>query len=273
MTAKAVVLAAGRGTRLCPLTPFLPKEMLPVEGLPVIHHVLKELVSIGITEVMIILSEGKDLIRDYLTGMVSPKGRDAELLSDERARILSSLKIFFAKQEELLGTAHAIGIAASFMGEDPLLVVYPDDLLYDPVDRSISADSTRKLWEICRNTGKSVLMAVEIPGSTASQYGVMRLHARERDIVVTSIVEKPKDYMERLAYALIGRMVITPEIMRSIPKHRMSDGEGIIPVLSEAAANGRLLAVIHKGARYDLGSHRGYHYLLRDLLREEKYIR
>ena len=269
MPVKALVLAAGRGTRLCPLTPFIPKEMLPVEGLPAIHYVLEELSFAGVTDVLIVLSEGKGAIRDYLTAKLSPKGAEAASLERERARLIDSLRISFIKQKELLGTAHAIGLAASFMEDDPMLVAFPDDLLLDAWAGRVIDTPTRSLIELCRNSGDSVLLAAEIPGCEASQYGVLRLRAERRGRFVSDIVEKPLDYREEKAHVLIGRMMITPRVMASIPKHRFDDATGIIPSLLDEAAIGRLRAFVYVGERYDLGSHRGYRSLLMNVLTEK----
>ena len=267
MCPKAVILAAGRGARLCPLTPFIPKEMLPVDGFPALHYVLNEIVDAGVTDVMIVLSEGKETIREYLTRRISPKGCEASRFSEERERVLSLLRFTFVMQRELLGTAHAISLAKDFMGKDPLLVVYPDDLLYDPHKHRSSGDPSRRLLECYRRTGDSVLLGAEIPGALASMYGVLTLRRREASYVVTDIVEKPLDYASDRAHVLVGRMVITPRLMESIPRYRLNDGEGIIPALLGEARASRLSAEVYQGARYDLGSHEGYGILLRDIYR------
>ena len=267
MPAKAVVLAAGRGSRLCPLTPFIPKEMLPFDGLPAIHYVLAELVSAGVKDVMVVLSRGKEVIRDYLTCGIAPKGAKAAELSLERERLLSALKITFAWQEPLLGTAHAIGLAASFGKGSTLLVAYPDDMLYDHLGHATVFRPTRELLDVADNTGDSVLLAAEVEGREASNYGVLRMHAREGAFRVSEILEKPTDYKEARAYVLLGRMALSHRVMKSIPHHGFTDGEGIIPALREEATIGRLSACIYKGERYDLGSHGGYAALLRSTLK------
>lgn len=265
MVAKAVILAAGKGTRLCPLTPFIPKEMLPVDGFPCVHHVLKEMVSAGITEVMIVLSEEKESIRKYMTESIEPKGEDAVRYATERDRILSSLRITYAYQPTLRGTADAIRLAASFMGDDPLLVVYPDDFPFDVARGEIDRQPSLDLMRICRETGDSVVLSAEVSGRDASKYGVLDLRAREDGYHVSDIVEKPVNYDRERAHVLIGRMVITPRLMATIPRYRLSDGEGIVPMLREEAKGGRLRASLFCGKRYDLGSHAGYLALLRDL--------
>ena len=204
------------------------------------------------------------MIREYLIRSLSPKGCDALHRARERERVLSRLKITFVMQNELLGTAHAISLAKDFMGKDPLLVVYPDDLLYDPdAHRSISEPS-RRLLECYTHTGNTVLLSAEISGDLASMYGVLTVRAEGKSYLVTDIVEKPLHYTANSAFILVGRMVITPRLMESIPRYRLNDGEGIIPALLGEAHIGRLSAEVYNGVRYDLGSHEGYGVLLRD---------
>ncbi len=267
MPAKAVILAAGMGTRLCPLTPFIPKEMLPVDGFPVIHHVLSELVSVGVKEVAVVLSKGKRSVREYLTARTSPKGEAARRLAEERERVLSALRITFLDQKRLLGTAHAIGLAREFAEGGPLLAVYPDDLL--EVRGRPTCGCARDMIALSEATGNSVLLAAEVDGSKASQYGVLDVFSEKDRDVVTAIREKPRDYTKPTALVMIGRMVLTPHALRRISKHRFTDQEGIVPTLAEEASEGHLLAVVHHGARYDVGSHEGYMSLLRDSLKEK----
>ena len=266
MISKAVILAAGRGSRLCPITPFLPKEMLPVMGFPAIHYVLTELADAGVKDVVVVLSDGKEAIRDYLTGEPAPKGAEASLASDIRKQTLSRLSISFVRQEELLGTAHAVSLAREFAGEDPILVVFPDDLLYDPKSGAAVPLGIEALSDTYEKTKESVLLAAEVPGKEASQYGVLRLKKCGSLRLVSEIVEKPLHFEEEHAFVLIGRMLLTTETLDLIPQYRFSDGDGIIPVLQKGANADALYACVYRGPRYDLGSHQGYRSVWRDSL-------
>ena len=264
MPAKAVVLAAGMGSRLCPLTPFVPKEMLPVGGFPAIHHVLSELVAAGVKDVAVVLSEGKEMIRDYLTAQLDPKGEDACLLSKQRERVLAALNVTFLTQKVLLGTAHAVYLARDFAKDDPLLVVYPDDLLQ--IDGHPTCGCARVMIDLSETSGDPVVLAGSVPGDKASQYGVLDIKRHGDRHYVTAIREKPKDYAGCTARLMIGRMVLPPRVVDGITKHRFCDAEGIVPTLAKEASDGRLLAVMHRGVRYDVGSHKGYLSLLRHML-------
>ena len=270
MIRKAVVLAAGMGSRLCPLTPFLPKEMLPIGGLPALHHVLRELADGGIREVLVVLSEGKQSIVDYLTKEISPKGERAIALSEERDDLLSKLRFDFAWQKKPRGTADAIYLARDFMGSDPLLVAYPDDLLSFAGDQG-GVEVIPKLGELTENSGKSALLVREIPRAEASSYGVVTLGERcEEDVYVAmDIVEKPRVYGLDRAFAMIGRFTITPEVTESIPYLPVNDAEGIVPALVKQAKRGALLALVHRGMRLDIGSHGGYAHACQTLAIED----
>lgn len=264
MIAKGVILAAGLGSRLCPLTPFLPKEMLPIGKFPAIHHILAEMADAGIGEVMIVLSRGKEMIRSYCTAPIFPKGEEAMRLSRERDILLSRVKITFVEQRELKGTADAIYLARDFMGEHPVLVAYPDDIL-SFCGLQDQSGTISEMIDMMRRTGASVLLSEEIPGELASQYGVLRLRAAENEIFVDGIEEKPMNYSKERAFAMIGRMLLTPQLVNSVSDLPMNDAEGIIPALNQAAHQGALMTKVYAGKRYDIGSHDGYQRLLREI--------
>lgn len=260
MSVKAVVLAAGLGSRLCPLTPFLPKEMLPLGGMPAIHYILCELAEIGIEEAMIVISSEKEKIRDYCLRALFPKGEAAIRLSEERSRILSKIRFSFVTQKELLGTADAIALATEFAGKDPLLVVYPDDLLFLSPNERMGIESLSLMMRKADREGRAVLLCREIPLDAVGNYGVLRLSSEERDgfFCVREIVEKPAEWSEDRAYALIGRMFLTPSVIACIPSLPRNDREGIIPALNSAARSGALSAFLFRGEHWDIGSHEGY---------------
>ena len=265
MTPKGVILAAGMGSRRAPITPFIPKEMLPIRGFPVIHHALCELAGVGVSDVMIVLSSGKGSILSYLGGSVTAKGADATRLCRKREDLLSGLRIVFAEQKQLLGTADAILLAEDFAGDDPIVVLYPDDLLTVDGVYSDGIEATRALVRITDETGCSAVLTEEISGEKARDYGVLTLREQGGSRLVDGIVEKPQNYRGATAHVLIGRMVLTPQVMRSIRDFDRTDASGIIPVLEREAARNALYALPYHGRRYDVGSHEGYASTLRAL--------
>ncbi len=264
MRIKAAILAAGKGSRLCPLTPFLPKEMLPIGGFPAIHHVVKEVVAVGINELMVILSEGKESVRDYFTKSLLVKGNTAHGLSRERDELLSSVKVRFAYQKKLLGTADAIYTARDFAGSDPLLVLYPDDLLSWKGEGQ-SAKTLAALCSLACAEGVSSLMLREVPREDASNYGIVDLMNKKINgfPYIRNIVEKPIEYKKKHAYAMIGRMILCTKLLDLIPVLPLNDHDGIIPALNQEAKAERLIGAVYNGPHYDIGSHEGYLHAVR----------
>ena len=266
MNIKGVILAAGVGARLAPITPFVPKEMLPICGFPAIHHALVELYDSGLREVMIVVSSGKSSLVSYLTDPVLPKGADATRLLAERDKLLSEMHVVFVEQKQLNGTAGAILLAEDFMGDDPLIVLYPDDILTVVGKCADGIVATSDLVRTYRRTGLSTVLTTEIPGKVAHDYGVLTLVSRDEVFFVTQIVEKPQNYMGDRANILIGRMLLTPKTVRSIRSFELTDESGIIPILSDEASREALAAVRYRGRRYDIGSQKGYAATLRALI-------
>jgi len=271
MLAKGVILAAGRGARLSPMTPFVPKEMLPISAFPAVHHTLYELAEAGIREVMIVVSSGKSALVSYLTEPIVPKGGLATQLTAERDALLSRIRISFAEQKSLKGTADAILLAQEFMGDSPLVVAYPDDLLTVCGILSDGIDATRALVREAERTQGSAILVTRISGNEARNYGVVNCHLEEESFRVDSLIEKPQDYTADVAYALIGRMILTPKAVASIRSFALTDESGIVPVLSAEGMMGALTAVEYDGKRYDLGSHEGYYSAVREL--DARYFR
>jgi len=257
MAAKAVILAGGSGSRLRPLTPFIPKEMLPLAHFPIIHHVLSELFEASIQEVLVVLSEEKACLREYLTKKIIAKGDDAMCYASSRECLLDRMNISFVTQKNPLGTADAVYLARDYMAEENLLVVYPDDiLLHEQGGECV----TRRMVDLAEEERSSVILAEQIPLSEVSHYGIIDF-AGEKNmsaVPVRGLIEKPTKYEGKKAYAMIGRMVVTPNLMKSIPDLPIEDGLGIIPALNQEAEKGKLLAILHSGIRLDVGTHDGY---------------
>ena len=174
------------------------------------------------------------------------------------------MQFSFVKQQRLLGTADAIYLARDFMGKDPLLVVYPDDVL-SLYGSTRKPQPIARLTDLATQSGKSVVLCEKVPGETASQYGVLRLRSDpEKGVAeVLDLVEKPSVYLEKSAYALVGRMVLQPDVVECISEFSLSDDLGIIPMLRQAATKRELLASVLTESRYDVGSHQGYKIILK----------
>ena len=259
MGCKAVILAAGKGARLAPITAAVPKELLPLCGLPAIHHVVNEISLAGVRDVMLVISEGKESIAEYFTRPIDAKGERARRLESMRRELLSRVEISVAYQRELNGTAGAIRQAKDFAGKDDLLVAYPDDIL-TLAGVNVPEGPIETLLRAKEGFDGSVVLTRAIPGQDASQYGVVSPSSKVSDDIysVARILEKPQYYAARQACVLIGRMLLTPACLRELENHPFSDAMGIIPALNDEAARGALHAVLYSGDIADIGSHEGY---------------
>jgi len=210
---KAVIPAAGLGTRFLPATKSLPKEMLPVVDRPAIQYVVEEAVRAGLDDILVITGRGKDSIEDHfdraveLEAELDRRGKHDQLTE---VRALAELAdIHFIRQGEALGLGHAVGMARKHVGDEPFAVLLGDDLIDDRVHllEAMIAEATR--------IGSSViaLMAMDDP----SLYGCARVdEARGSVVRIREIVEKPKREEAPSNLAVMGRYVFTPDIFDAI---------------------------------------------------------
>ena len=266
MARKAIVLAAGNGARLAPITACVPKELLPLAGLPALHHVLAEAAEAGVTDARIVLSKGKDSIKRYFDRSCFPKGDAAKALCRERDRLLDRMRVSFACQKNPLGTGDAILSAGDFAGDDPILVLYPDDLLgiqtragFRLLGRTGNDAPITALFRAAEK-GRTAILTREVPGSEAHRYGVAYPYGlgNETYFKVRKIEEKPIGYASKKANVLLGRMVLSPAALRSLSSLPRRDDLGVIPALNLEAEKGALVAVAFQGESFDLGSHESY---------------
>ena len=266
MARKAVVLAAGNGARLAPITACVPKELLPLAGFPALHHVLAEAAEAGVTDARIVLSKGKDSIKRYFDRACPPKGDLAKTLCAERDRLLDRMRVSFVYQKKPLGTGDAILAASDFAGDDPILVLYPDDVLGISTARGFRSFGscgdqapTLVLFHEAER-GRSAVLVREIPGREAKNYGVVYPAGSETEdrFFVRKIEEKPIGYALPRADVLLGRMVLSPSALRSLSVLPRRDDAGVVPALNLEAKNGALIAVRFQGECFDLGSHESY---------------
>lgn len=258
---KAVIPCAGFGTRFLPVTKTVAKEMLPVVDTPALHLIVKELVDSGIEEILIILSRNKKGIEDYfdrtfdLEELLKKNGKDAELeLVQESAKMA---KVFFVRQQEMLGTAHAIAQAEAFCEGEPFVVCFGDDVIYTGAD----VPASKQLIDAYEKTGKLVLGVQKTPPEIACTCGVVKPGKTDGRITeMLGIVEKPS--IDELPSELtsLGRFVFTPDIFDYIRKTEASKtGEYyIIDTIDMIAKIGGAIAYEFEGKRYDLGSKLGF---------------
>lgn len=259
MRVKAVIVAAGYGTRFLPVSRVVPKELLPIGGRPGIDWVLDELRDAGIHDVLVITSRRKRGIEDWFD-------RDPELeaaLGAERVAPPAGLRATFVRQPRMTGTGHALLLARAFAGSDPVLVVYPDDLFE-------GANVSRALVETWQATGQSVLLAQELPGVDLSRYGVLDLAPGEgRTRIVRRLVEKPPPGTAPSAWVSLGRYLLGPDVFDALENGARAHGGGEyfhVPAINALAAQGKVVAVATDATYVDTGAPAGW---LRAAIRAE----
>jgi UTP--glucose-1-phosphate uridylyltransferase len=256
---KAVIPAAGLGTRFLPATKAQPKEMLPLLDEPAIQYVVEEAVRAGLTEILIITGRGKRSIEDHFDRSVElevyleAKGKLAELA---QVRAISDMaQIHYIRQKDALGLGHAVSLAEAFVGAEPFAVLLGDDLM---------ANSNPLLTEmlgVYERYGRSVVAAMEVGRDEISLYGSIEPEFIEDRLArILSVVEKPAPDEAPSNLAAIGRYVLTPEIFDCL--RGIAPGVGgeiqLTDALNALAQQQAVYAWVLEGARFDVGNKLDY---------------
>jgi len=257
---KAVIPAAGLGTRFLPATKAMPKEMLPVVDKPAIQYVVEEAVSAGIDDILVILGRNKNTISNHfdsvpeLESKLTDKG-DLERL--QRVQASSDLAdIHFVRQGEPKGLGHAVLRAQAHVGDATFAVMLGDDLM-DERDPLLP-----KMIEENQRTGLTIVALMEVDPDQIHLYGAAAVEATDDpDVVrVTGLVEKPKKEDAPSNYAIIGRYVLPPKVFDIL--ERTPPGKGgeiqLTDALQELAVTDGVLGVVFRGRRYDTGDRVDY---------------
>lgn len=257
---KAIIPAAGLGTRFLPITKAVPKPMLSVLDKPTIQYIAEELNSIGIEDIVIVVSPGSEVIRQHFG---PAKELEERLLQDgkkqlyEIERKTQSFNVHFAVQEKPNGLAGAILCAESFVKDEPFALLLGDELIYAGEN---DKPCMKRLAEIYEQTGKSVIATMEVFGDDVSKYGNIGYDFEEDGVMqVNAIVEKPSVNEALSNNAIIGRYVLSGEVMGMLKKLTPRNNEiYLTDALDELAASKKLLASCFEGVRYDVGDKFGY---------------
>jgi UTP--glucose-1-phosphate uridylyltransferase len=251
---KAVIPAAGLGTRFLPATKSQPKEMLPVIDKPTIQYVVEEAVRAGITDILIITGRGKRAIEDHFDRNFElefylEQGKKDELL--EQVQTVSEMAdIHYIRQRDPLGLGHAISVARQHVGSEPFAVLLGDDIMVD------DARLLRSMLGVYERYGRSVIAVMEVPREDISSYGCISPDDVEENLVrVGAIVEKPKPEDAPSNLAVIGRYVFTPEIFEALD--RITPGAGGELQLTDAIGllleSQTVFGLTFESGRYDIG--------------------
>ena len=254
---KAVIPAAGLGTRFLPATKSQPKEMIPVVDKPGIQYVVEEAVRSGLTDVLIITSRGKSVVEDHfdrsleLEHHLEQAGKDDELA--EVRRIGNLAAVHFVRQKEPLGFGHAVLAAREHVGREPFVVMVGDEIVPDPLGQEVSL--TDEMIKIYKATEASVIAVQEVPIEDIAAYGVILPESENGFIRVKDMIEKPQPHEAPSNLAARGRYVFTPDIFDAID--RTSEGYGGEIQLTDAirllAEESAVYAYVHEGPIYDVG--------------------
>jgi UTP--glucose-1-phosphate uridylyltransferase len=256
---KAIIPAAGLGTRFLPATKAQPKEMLPIVDKPTLQYIIEEAVQSGIVEILIITGRNKKSIEDHFDKSVEleleleAKGK-YDLLEEVR-KISDLVNIHYIRQKEPRGLGHAILCAKSFIGNEPFAVMLGDDIVEN------EKPCLQQMIEVYAQYKTTILGVQEIPRTDVSKYGIVDGKLIEDRIYkVRELVEKPSVEEAPSNVAILGRYVITPAIFEIL--ERTSPGKGgeiqLTDALNVLAQQEAMYAYIFEGRRYDVGDKQGF---------------
>ena len=257
---KAVIPAAGLGTRFLPATKAQPKEMLPIVDKPAIQYIVEEAVQSGIEDILIITVRNKRAIEDHFDRSVElelalEEKKDRELLNLVR-NISGLANIHYIRQKEPKGLGHAIYCAKTFINNEPFAVLLGDDI----VD-SKTKPCLQQLIDIYNEYGTSIIGVQEVPKADVSKYGIVSgKMVDERLYKVNNLVEKPSIEDAPSNIAILGRYIIEPEIFE-ILEHTKPGAGGEIQLtdaLKELSTKQDIYAYIFEGRRHDIGNKLGF---------------
>ncbi|HCY1686830.1 TPA: UTP--glucose-1-phosphate uridylyltransferase GalU [Staphylococcus aureus] len=273
---KAIIPAAGLGTRFLPATKAMPKEMLPILDKPTIQYIVEEAARAGIEDIIIVTGRHKRAIEDHfdsqkeLEMVLKEKGK-SELL--EKVQYSTELaNIFYVRQKEQKGLGHAISSARQFIGNEPFAVLLGDDIVESEVP------AVKQLIDVYEETGHSVIGVQEVPEADTHRYGIIDpLTKNGRQYEVKKFVEKPAQGTAPSNLAIMGRYVLTPEIFDCLKTQKEGAGNEIqlTDAIERMNNDNQVYAYDFEGERYDVGEKLGFvkttiEYALKDdSMREE----
>ncbi len=255
---KAVIPAAGLGTRVLPASKAIPKEMLPIVDKPAIQYIVEEAVAAGITDILIITGRGKGAIEDHfdrapeLEERLLQGGKDALYEACIQASSLANIQ--YIRQKETKGLGHAVLCAKSFVGDDPFVVLYGDDVILG------ETPATAELCTVFEQTGRCVLGVKEVALSEMHKYGSIKFSRDAAgNMIVSDMNEKPKPGEALSSYAILGRVVLTPEIFSILEQTQPGAGGEIqlTDAMKVLAHRDKMAAKEYSGTRYDMGNKLG----------------
>ncbi|MDD5795739.1 MAG: UTP--glucose-1-phosphate uridylyltransferase GalU [Oscillospiraceae bacterium] len=253
---KAVIPAAGFGTRVLPATKSMPKEMFPIVDKPAIQYIVEEAVEAGITDILIITNRGKGIMEDHfdrspeLESALERSGKEDFLSSVKQ--IADMANITFIRQKEMKGLGHAVLRAKSFIGNEPFAVMYGDGVIRSKVP------AIKQLIDVYGEYGEGVLGVKKVAENEIHKYGSLKVENMHDNVFkCTDMVEKPQTKEAVLSlYSILDRCVLPPEIFEILENTKPGAGGEIqlTDAMREIAVTKGMTAVEFEGKRYDIGN-------------------
>lgn len=256
---KAVIPAAGLGTRMLPVSKSVPKEMLPVDAKPAMQYLVEEAASSGITDILIITAKGKECIQNHFTTCFEYEKKLLEAgkqdLYSEISAISGIANIYFIYQHETKGLGHAIKLSQSFVGNDPFAVLYGDDLILS--EKPVIG----QLCSVYEEFGKSVAGVKTVSSDLIGKYCSLKAeHLRDGIHYVTDMIEKPSPEQIFTNLAILGRVILEPKIFDILDKIPVGFGGELqlTDAMAFLARESGMYALEFEGTRYDMGNKLSY---------------
>ncbi|MDU5924855.1 MAG: UTP--glucose-1-phosphate uridylyltransferase GalU [Finegoldia magna] len=258
---KAVIPAAGFGTRMLPASKSVPKEMLPIYDKPTLHHIVKEVVDSGITDILIIISKDKGSIEDYFDvnfELEYELNKKSSEISREIHELSKMANIYTIRQKKKNGLGDAIKYAESFVGDEPFAILLGDDIIYNTSDE---LPCIKQMADIYETEEAPVLGVQEVSWDDVDKYGIVNgVKTSDRITEVESLVEKPSREEATTNLAILGRYIVTPDIFPIL--HETKPGKNneiqLTDALNKLAEKRKMIAYDFIGKRYDVGNKLGF---------------
>lgn len=257
---KAVIPAAGFGTRFLPATKATPKEMLPIVDKPTIQYIVEEALQSGIEEILIISGHAKRAIEDHfdtnpgLEIHLESHGQESLL---KMVRSISEINIHYIRQKHMRGLGDAILCARSFIDDEPFAVLLGDDVVYNETNPAL-----RQMIDIYNDLGATILGCQEVPLEKVSSYGIVAgVPVEGKNVLrVTNMIEKPSVEEAPSRTAVLGRYIITPDVFEVLARTEPGKGGEIqlTDAIQTMASREAVYAYCFKGKRYDVGDKLGF---------------
>lgn len=256
---KAIIPAAGLGTRFLPATKAMPKEMLPILDKPTIQYIVEEAVAAGIEDIIIVTGKHKRAIEDHfdnqkeLEMILEEKGKQD--LLDEVQHSSNLANMFYVRQKEQKGLGHAIWSAKQFIGNEPFAVLLGDDIVQS------DEPAIKQLMNQYDDTGKSIIGVQQVNENETHRYGIVDpAESNEGLFSVNKFVEKPEPGTAPSNLAIMGRYVLTPQIFDYLEKQEIGAGGEIqlTDAIERLNKDDKVYAFDFNGERYDVGEKLGF---------------